>query len=378
MEVAELTKGTNILQCLECGKCTAICPVSKYNKSFSPRRVASYLITGGTEAVLDDEVLWSCLTCGMCNVYCPSQINFSEFIMNLREQASALGKKGTPSHGGTFYSIMKMMASPGMKQNRNHWLDGSLKTGENGEYCYFVGCTPYFDQFFTDIGVQTLDISKNAIKILNAMGIEPVVMDNERCCGHDLLWTGDRKGFAQLAEYNVQLIKERGVKKIVTSCAECYRTFSVDMPKLIGPTGLQVYHIAEMIADDKTMKFNSGKAAKVTFHDPCRLGRLAGLYDQPRQALEKVPGLELVEMTRSRNTALCCGTSAWMNCDTTSKRIQKSRLSQARETGAAVMATSCPKCYIHLMCTQHDKSCKNEDKIEVKDLTVCIGEALSE
>ncbi|MFC1853983.1 (Fe-S)-binding protein, partial [candidate division CSSED10-310 bacterium] len=245
-----------------------------------------------------------------------------------------------------------------------------------GEYLYFVGCTPYFDDFFVDIGVKSLETSRNSIKILNALGIVPAVLKNERCCGHDLLWTGDVEGFKRLAEHNLAEIEASGAKKVVFSCAEGYRTFKIDIPAHFGRTKFEVLHISELLARPNGLGKIQSVPKKVTFQDPCRLGRHCGIYDEPRKAMNLIPDLTLVEMPRSGQTAICCGTSAWLNCDTNSKRIQKSRLLSSKAVGADMLITSCPKCYIHFTCAMNDSNFGEENKIEVKDLTVLIGEAL--
>jgi Fe-S oxidoreductase len=289
---------------------------------------------------------------------------------------------------------MRMMASPTLNQNRLDWITKELKVkihpansttqqlNNSTDLVYFVGCLPYFDAFFTNLRLNTLNIAKSTIKILNQLGIEPVLMPNERCCGHDLLWTGDIESFKKLAQHNIDGIKCTGAKKIVFSCPEGYQTFKREYPKYIGPLGCEVIHISELIAERlPELKFRNPrpktrKAKKVTFQDPCSLGRICGIYEQPREIINAM-GVELTEMPKNRENAICCGTSGWMNCGIYSKQIQLSRLKQAKSTGADLLITGCPKCQIHFKCAMNDENTPHEAKIEIQDLTSLIASQLS-
>jgi len=114
----------------------------------------------------------------------------------------------------------------------------------------------------------------------------------------------------------------------------------------------------------------------VTYQDPCRLGRLSGIYEEPRQVMNAVPGLELAEMGKNRKSAICCGTSGWMNCGTCSKQIQVNRLTEAKKTGADMLVTACPKCQIHFACALKDEDVPAEARIPMKDLAVLVAEQL--
>ena len=244
---------------------------------------------------------------------------------------------------------------------------------------FFVGCAPYFEPVFEDIDVESLQPAKGSLKILNSLGIEPAVLEDEKCCGHDLLWTGDVEGFKALAEHNAAMIKKAGVKKIVFSCAECYRTFKEDYPKYVE-LDCELQHISELLSDrmDKDGLGLREVKKKVTYHDPCRLGRHLGVYEAPRDVLKAIPGMELVEMSRNREESLCCGTSAFTNCDVYSKQIRVERLLEAKSTGAEVLITSCPKCQIHFKCAMVSKGkAKGPDvEIPVMDWAEFVASAL--
>ena len=376
--LSEIIKKTKAYFCLDCGKCTALCPVTRYNKSYSPRKLVIKTVNSPDGNTLKDERLWSCLTCMMCQERCPSGIDYIEFTKLMRKDAKNLGFFGEPTHGGIFESLWKIMTAPKLNQNRLDWLTPDLKISDNSEYLYFVGCLPYFDQFFSDLKTDSIKIAQSVVKILNFFGVEPKILKNERCCGHDLLWTGDFENFKTLAEQNIKLLKDSNVKYVITSCPECLTTFKLDYPEVFGNLDLKFLHITEFISE----KLSSNKYElkrvnkKVTYQDPCRLGRYLGIYQKPREVITSIPGIEFTEMERSGRNSVCCGTSCWTNCDRYSKLLQIDRLKEAKSTGAELLLTACPKCQIHFSCAQKDENYPEEGKIEIVDLTTLFAEAI--
>jgi heterodisulfide reductase subunit D len=373
----ESIKNTKAFLCLDCGKCTAICPLSRVNKGYSPRRLLTKALTGGNENLLKDNTVWSCLTCMQCQQRCPSDVDYIEFTLKVRAEAKGNGQEATCSHGGALQSLMKIMTAPELKQNRLGWITPDLKTSDKSEYLYFVGCLPYFDVFFSDIKANSIQTAKSTLKILNFFGIEPQVLANERCCGHDLFWMGDLENFKRLAEHNLKLIRESGAKKIITSCPECLVSLKFDYPEMFGKQGYEVLHISEFISQNlSTNKLKLKKTdKKVTYQDPCRLGRFSEIYDAPREVI-KATGSELVEMLKNRKNATCCGTSSWVNCDIYSKMIQTNRLKEAKNTEAEILITACPKCQIHFSCTQNAEGYPEEAKLKILDLSTLFAEVL--
>jgi heterodisulfide reductase subunit D len=379
-------KKTRAYFCLDCGKCTATCPISRVNKGYSPRRLLTKALISSNENLLSDSTLWTCLTCMMCQQKCPSDIDYVQFTKLVRAEADSKGQDAKCSHGGALQSLMKIMTSPELKQNRLGWVTADLKTSAKSEYLYFVGCLPYFDIFFSDLKVSSLDSARSTLKILNFFGIEPQVLPNERCCGHDLLWMGDIENFKRLAKHNLDQIKESGAKKIITSCPECLVSLKIDYPEYFGKLDFEVIHISELISNElsnlKTQ--NSGNKIKlnklekkVTYQDPCRLGRFLEIYEPPRKVMSSVSGVEILEMPKNRKNAICCGTSSWVNCDMYSRMIQSNRLKEAKSTGAEILVTACPKCQIHFSCTQNAEGYPEELKLRIIDLTTLFAEALS-
>jgi Fe-S oxidoreductase len=276
-----------------------------------------------------------------------------------------------------------MMTDPNLKQDRLGWLNGDLRISEESDTIYFPGCLPYYDVVFNHLDIDGIDIAQAAVKILNHMGIEPIILGDERCCGHDQLWEGDIETFQSLAELNLNIIKSTGAKRIVTTCPECARTLKEDYPKYVGEHGLEILHMTELIASEGLplsqwiIDLPSGqtKGSPVTYQDPCRLGRFMGVYDPPRQIIECL-GYELVEMERNRKKSLCCGTSCWTACGQVSKNIQVERLKEAKATGADLLVTACVKCQIHFKCAQNDSILRDEIDIQIRDLTTLVAEKL--
>lgn len=370
-------KNSKAYLCLECGKCTSVCPVSQFNHGYSPRVLVNRALRYSSDEVLTDKNIWACLTCAMCDLRCPVDIAYIDLTQAIRLEAQKLGEEAICSHGGAAQSMMRIMTATNLQQKRMDWIDNNLKVAETGEILYFVGCLPQFDILFSDIGVHTIRDAKSAVKIFNYMGITPVIMPQERCCGHDLLWSGDLENFKKLAEYNINEIKKSGAKKVVFSCPEGYRTFKIDYPKYFD-VDFEVQHITELLSDaidQGKLKFKETDKI-ITFQDPCRLGRHLNIYDAPRKVLEAIPKVKLVEMERNKKRAVCCGVSAWMNCSFYSKRIQMQRLKEAKQTGAELFVLSCPKCEIHFNCTMREEEARDDIKIPTEQLVRFVADAL--
>jgi Fe-S oxidoreductase len=383
MSLEEIIKDTKAYYCLGCGVCTSSCPVARVIPSFSPRLLVEKALFGFGDEIISDKDLWSCLICGRCASRCPSGVDYLNFVREMRMEALSKGKEGLLAHDGILNTIMELQ-SLNLKQDRNFWITDDLEVADAGEYFYFVGCLPYFDLVFgegglCDVGIRSIERARNTVRILNKIGIKPVVSNNERCCGHDLLWNGDLEGFKRLAELNLKTIKESGAKKVICVCPEGYVTLKRDYPRFLGEQDIEVIQLCQILADElregklKFLENASVDYKKVTFHDPCSLGRIAEIYEEPREIISSIPGIELVEMERNRVDAVCCGTSGWVNCSGCSKKIQTERLKEAEETGADALITACPKCEIHLNCAKYNADLK----IRIKDITDLVAESLA-
>ena len=345
---------TQIDYCMECGVCTGSCPISRELTTFSPRQMIKRSLMESNGDLLQGREIWACLSCHRCSERCPVEIDFPEFIRSYRDKARKAGNLPLESHHGVLQFISKLQTR-NIQQNRTAWTQDVGTFRETGEYFYFVGCLPYFDVTFRYLDVPSLDIARSVLTLLNRMGIEPVISNEERCCGHDALWSGNEALFRTLAELNMEAIKASGAKTVLFSCPEGYVAFKRYYPKYFGELPFEVLHMTEFLARElpnSGLSFQPSSNGSLTYQDPCRLGRIEGNYDLPRQLLQMVPETNLLEMERNRENALCCGTTAWMECSNCSKAMQVERLDEAIETGANTLITACPKCQIHLTCAQ--------------------------
>ena len=368
--LSELVDITQTYYCLDCGVCTGSCPVARVFPDFSPRQIIERSLYELEEP--SDDTIWNCLTCAQCSVRCPANIDFPEFVRLIRGEAHNSGFDGVPAHNGMLQTISSIQTHD-VDQNRNFWIEDG-KTVDKGDIFYFVGCRPYFDVIFRDIDAGSIKGAQNVLKIMNACGVEPVVSNEERCCGHDALWNGNEEKFKTLAQLNLDVIRASGAKQVVFSCPEGFYTFQNLYPKYFGDLEFEPVHILDFLADkidEGAIEFEENVEI-VTYHDPCRLGRLAGIYDAPRKLLNAIPGIELREMQRSRENGVCCGTTGWMNCSSCSKEIQVERLAEASDTGAGTLVTACPKCQIHFRCAK----AAFDLEIEIMDLFDIVADRM--
>jgi Fe-S oxidoreductase len=175
----------------------------------------------------------------------------------------------------------------------------------------------------------------------------------------------------------MKAIEATGAKLIVTACAECALTLKRLYPERLGTGELEVKHIAEVVAESTGKLSFKESQMVVSYQDPCRLGRHLDVYDQPRESMTAIPGLELREMAHHGRGAICCGTTNWMNCDATSKQIQNSRLVEAKAAGAGILVTACPKCQIHFRCAQCGENAGDID-IALTDFVNVIASAIED
>ena len=367
----QLTK-QQIDYCMECGVCTGSCPISYDRPGFSPRQMIKRTLVEPDGDILKSSDIWACLSCSRCSDRCPVGIDFPAFIRTYREKAIAVGNLPRESHHGIFQSLTALQSGP-RSQNRIGWASDCGKISERGDYFFFVGCLPYQDVVFKYLDLQMLDTARSILKILNKIGIEPVVSNDERCCGHDAFWSGNEELFTSLAKQNVETIKASGAKTVIFSCPEGYSIFMESYPAIVGELPFEIIHISEFLARElpkAEISFNAATNGPVTYHDPCRLGRRAGIYEEPRTLLSLLPGSDFREMENNRENAVCCGTTAWMECSSCSKTMQIKRLQEAERAGAGTIITACPKCQIHLSCAKSN----TDIDIEVKDLYAYLSE----
>jgi len=259
------------------------------------------------------------------------------------------------------------------RSQRANWAEGlSVKTFTEGmELLYFPGCYLSYDP-------RLKKVARATANILNRAGIDfGILGSKENCCGESIRKTGDEELFKRLARENIKTFIDNGVRKILVSSPHCYHTFKSEYPEFM--VNFEVIHISQYLLElinAGKLEFNKEYAKKVTYHDPCYLGRHHGIYDEPREVLKKIPGLDLHEMADSRRDSLCCGGGGgriWMETPK-DERFSDLRLEQAIGVGAEVLVTSCPYCITNF----EDSRLNREDSevIEIKDITEIIQEVI--
>ncbi len=378
-KVKEAVLRNNVFSCQDCGKCSSSCPLTLAGKPFSPRALAASIISGALSEQSVQEGIWACLTCGLCSERCPSMVNFPQFI---REMRAILRSSQAPSaevHGGFLQSFMRTMCSADLHTRHWDWLPEDLRTDQHSKTLFFGGCAAYFDVFFgRHLKLNTARMLSDSIRLLNFFDISPALIKDERCCGHDLLWSGDEENFLSLARLNQEAFRSSGADQIVTACPECYRTLSVDYPAygVEIPMKLTLIHdLVEKEVDKGAVAFTPYKG-NVTFLDPCRLRNMPDGKELPRKLISRLNPSAFNELKQGGAVSDCCGNSAWIGCDSFSKALQVKRLGQAKRTGADLLITACPKCQIHLKCAMEDPFFGGDLEMEVSDLTTLLSSSI--
>ncbi|MFQ5815688.1 MAG: (Fe-S)-binding protein [Candidatus Hydrothermarchaeaceae archaeon] len=360
--------------CNQCAICSGTCPKARVKPGFLPRRMVYNVITGNAARVVDSGDAWHCLTCKKCQVNCPMGVDFTSIVRELRREMLSGGNGAVIAHANTFGpSLISIMKNSDLTPAHQKYLAEDIRISDDGKVLYFMGCTAFMDIVFKDdVGFEGMEVANNTIRLLNAVGVEPAVLDGEKCCGHDQLFRGEYEVFDELAEQNAETLK--GYDTIVTSCPECYRALAVDYEEMLG-VELNVKHVSEFLLEHKDKLAADGSDKKaVTFHDSCRLGRYMGVYEEPRELLRAV-GYEVREMVNTQGEAICCGVPQFVNCDDENKEIRRRRMEDAVATGAELMVTPCMKCQIHLKCLQRDGSERQMGKeypIEILDFSTAL------
>jgi len=365
--------GAGFKLCYQCGLCDTVCPWNRV-RIFSMRKIIREAAFGLTE--IDGEDIWRCTTCGRCPEQCPRGVKQIDIGVSLRRVASEYEVfPASVRSARTARASLISEGNPlqGERENRADWAkDLSVKTFTEGmELLYFVGCYLSYDPRMKKVAVATSDI-------LNRAGIDfGILGTKENCCGESIRKTGSEEVFKSLARENIKTFIDNGVKKILVSSPHCYHTFKNEYPEFM--VNFEVVHASQYLLgliNEGRLELTKEYGKKVTYHDPCYLGRHNGLYDEPREVLKKLPGLELVEMADSRKDSLCCGGGGgriWMDTPK-GERFSDLRLVQANEVGAQVLVTTCPYCI-----TNFEESRLNleyDEVLEIKDITEIIREVI--
>jgi len=369
VEIIKANGGDAFKFCYQCGLCDVVCPWNRVT-TFSMRKLIRQATFGLTE--IESEDIWRCTTCGRCPQRCPRGVKQIESGVSLRRIATENGIFPTPVR--PIRGISASLVAEGNplneeRKNRANWAEGlSVKTFTEGmEVLYFPGCYLSYDPRLKKAARATADI-------LNRAGIDfGILGPGENCCGESIRKTGDEELFKRLARENIKTFIDNGVKKILVSSPHCYHTFKNEYPEF--KVNFEVVHISQYLLElinEGRLEFTTEYGKKVTYHDPCYLGRHNGIYDEPREVLKKAPGLELIEMADLRQDSLCCGGGGgriWMETPK-GQRFSDLRLEQAIGVGAEVLVTACPYCITNFEDSRLNR--EDSDVIEIKDITEII------
>jgi heterodisulfide reductase subunit D len=357
-------------------KLNRACPLARVNGEFSPERILQKA-KQNAELLLSSSLIWECLACGLCRVVTEGNLDMSSFVREVRALAVARGFFPRETHGGMMLTMQKMGALRNSVK-RVGLIEKQLRIRRSrGTYLYWAGAALFYDAAFPGLGIRASDSVRAAVLLLNKLGVEPVVPEPGWFSGHDLLWTGDLHGFHELARRNMEQIEGSGAQVVIVSSPEDYYTIGKSYTELFGDLTFRVIHISEFIAQHLSELSFRERRIRLTYQDPCRLGRGMGVYDPPRDILAAIPGVELVEMRDTKQYSQCCGTSCWTNCTRFSKLMQVNRLQEAVETQAAALVTACWECAIHFSCALRPEAWRQLD-IELYDLTTFAASQLLE
>lgn len=387
--------------CTECGRCTAVCPAAMTGKPLSPmhlildlraelRRVGRPGATqgpGGAGAaggralageVIGPETLWACTTCMACMEACPVFIEHvpkildmrrhlvmerSEFPETMQEALRGLEARGHPFRGAT--------------ASRTDWYRGLdvVELAEGGDVqavdvVYWAGCAASLDE-------RSQKVARAFVTVLGRAGVRVGVLGSaERCTGDPARRIGNEFLFEQMARANIETLQRLGVRRLVTSCPHCLNTFSHEYPAFGGRYEVRHHtQVLQELLDSGRLVLGDGAARRVTFHDPCYLGRHNGVFAPPRTVLKGLPGADVIEMARSGRRSLCCGAGGgrlWVE-EPESERVSLVRAAEAVATGADTVAVACPFCMA--MLDDAVKTAGSERPVQVRDVAELIEEA---
>ena len=376
-EISDLVKekgGDTFRFCYQCGICDVVCPWNRV-RSFSMRKIVRQATFGLTE--IDQEDLWRCTTCGTCPQRCPRGVNQIQLGVSLRRIATEYG--AFPDSVVPIVSVTDGLMTEGNPFNmerskRADWARdlGVKEYAEGMEILYNPGCYLSYDPRLKKVAAATA-------RILNAAGVDfGILGPKESCCGESIRKTGNEQAFKKVARENIRNWIDHGVKKILVSSPHCYHTYKNEYPAEFN-VHFEIVHISqylrELIADGR-LKLSKAYEKKITYHDPCYLGRHNGVFDAPREVLAKVPGSRFTELAERRENSFCCGGGGgriWMETPK-EERFSDLRLKQAVDLGAEVLVTACPYCITNFT----DSSLRLGDgrTIEIKDITEVVQEVL--
>ncbi len=374
-----------ILACINCGFCRLGCPTYDVtqleSRNARGRTILAFnLMTGEIEPSKElANSFYTCTTCNACTYFCPAQIKVDQIIQKGREKLFAAGFAPEPViqlrdsilKTDNVYSATKedriAIYPPSIKKKVEA---GELK--KKADTLLFIGCvSSYLD----------MKIVPSFFKIMDAAGVDYTMLGKvEICCGFPLHLMGDQEKFEKTARNLIDLIKETGAKELVTPCAGCYKTFKKYYPEA-GDLGLKVYHSVNYIQkliQEKKLKLGGDLGKKVTYHDPCDLGRAFQTFEEPRDILKAIPGIDLVEMARNRLMARCCGGGGSVMAlePELAANMAALRVRDAMEVEAEIIVSGCSTCKDNLRKGVNAIPKYERPKIKVMDITEIVANSI--
>lgn len=368
----DLTGGAAAL-CYQCGTCTVTCPWGLVRQE----PLAVRILMRQAQIGLQDENtgLWLCTTCAQCEAQCPRGVRISDVFRGLRtiawEQRQV--EKGLPSLLWSVFWNENPWAQP--PSQRAAWTKGLTLPAfdpNQHEILLYVGCTSSYDR-------RAQKIARALVQVLNAAGVAYGYLGNEEpCCGESVLSLGHQPYFQEIAANTAGRFHERGVSRLVAISPHCYDVFKRHYPQVSGD--FQPLHYTQYLAqliDEGRLKFKGSLPRRITFQDPCYLGRHNGEYEAPRRVLSAIPAIELVEMPNARADSLCCGGGGgrmWLET-APGERFSDLRVQEAADTGAEILATACPFC---IVCLEDSAKAMQLGDLRTMDVAEIAAIALAE
>ena len=373
-------------QCGKCGTCRTVfkeaywspaCPSGEFGK-FEPyylggKNLLAWAVTTNKLKWTENlaKIFYQCSMCLACVQQCqiPEIHHYAgEWLMAMREEAVKIGFGPMPEQDIFTANVIREY-NPYMERHdeRLNWIPKNIELTHDSNVAYFVGCTASYRE-------QSIAIATS--EILNALNVDFKILKDERCCGSPVFMTGQTEKAKKIAETNVEIFKETGVEKIITSCAGCYRTLKEIYPNKFNiEHGIEIIHLPKFLLNKSKkgeLKFNKEINMKITYHDPCHIGRHMGMYKPPRDLLKQIPGIEIIEMPRNRQNAWCCGSGGGVRSafKDLSSFAAKERIKEAKETTAEAIVSCCP------FCLNQFKDNITNNEIKVMDLSELINNAI--
>ncbi|MFC2031516.1 (Fe-S)-binding protein [Chloroflexota bacterium] len=365
-----------LLECIQCGRCTGGCPVSM-KTNLNIRGIIYEILVEDTIEVDGLDVLWDCTACLTCTTRCPKDIGPAEVITGLRNYIVGEGKGVPPRVRDALMSAFTRGNTLGFAaEDRGAWaeeLDFEVKNvldqGET-DLLFYVGCTPAYDPRVQPITRTLAGVFQRAGIDFGTMGVD------EMCCANEIKRIGESEGFESMVEEYHEIFSEFQAGRMVTASPHCFNAFKNDY----GDMPFTVQHYTQLVADlvdGGQLQFSRDVAKKVTYHDPCFLGKHNDIYDEPRHILRSIPGLEFEDLDRSRERSVCCeggGGRMWAEGTNIEERLAHQRVKDAVEMGAEVLAVACPFCLLTL--EDAAKILGLEELIQVMDIMELVEQAI--